>query len=179
MNLQVIVSSKDARLYLVDDSGIINEELEHMSHENFTSEAHTDREIPHRSRTPINELVGDNTDVQSLHTALNKARLEIEGLHTVLTECEAMLAELSNELELVRKELETSNHTGAVLRTEVGMLKQGLKFQTAKAKRFWTQKCEQSLAHEAALEQKDAIITNLQDDLHGGMKQGHTSEEQG
>jgi len=120
---------------------------------------HTDHEIPHGSHTSINELVGDDTE--SLHTALNKACLKIEGLRTALTEREVTLAGLCNELELVRKELETSNHTSAALCTEVGTLKQGLKSQTAKAKRFWTQKCEQLLAHEAALEEKDTIIATL------------------
>jgi len=88
--------------------------------------------------------VGDNTE--SLHTALNEVHLEIEGLCTALTECEVTLAGLRNELELVKKELETSNHKSAALRTEVDTLKQDLKSQTAKAKRFWTQKCEQLLS---------------------------------
>ena len=41
-NMQVIVSCKDARLCLVDESGIINKD-EHASHEKFVS-AHTDHE---------------------------------------------------------------------------------------------------------------------------------------
>ena len=44
---------------------------------------------------------------------------------------------------------------------EVEALKKSLKQQTAKAKRFWTQKCEQLLAHEALIEEKDAEIATL------------------
>ena len=85
-NMQVIVSSEDARLYLVDDAGVICEELEHVSHENFTSEPQIDHEIQLGSRTctPTHELMGGDTDVQSLQTVLNEARLEIEGLRTAL-----------------------------------------------------------------------------------------------
>ena len=162
----------------MDDSGIISKELEHVSHENFNSETHTDHEIPNGSHAPTTELMGDDSSTQSLRTALNEARLEIEGLRTSLTEREETLVGLRNELELVRKELGSSNHATAALRTEVRMLKQDLKSQTAKAKRFWTQKCEQLLAHEAALEEKDAIIATLQDNLRGGMTQGHTSDKE-
>lgn len=41
---------------------------------------------------------------------------------------------------------------------EVEALRKDLKTQTAKAKRFWLQKCEQLLAHKAAIEQKDECI---------------------
>ena len=41
------------------------------------------------------------------------------------------------------------------------MLKKSLKQQTAKTKHFWTQKCEQLLAHEAMIEEKDAEIAAL------------------
>jgi len=76
--------------------------------------------------------------VQELRIALNKVRLEIEGLHMMLNDRDELLAELCAEFK-------ASNHAAA-LRTEVGTLKQSLKSQTAKAKRFWSQKCEQLLA---------------------------------
>jgi len=130
-----------------------------------------DHKIPLRSHTPTHELMGEhNSDMQELHTALNKAHLEIEGLRTTLNDRDALLAEL-------RTELEASKHAAAALRTEVGTLKQGLKSQTAKAKRFWLQKCEQPLAHEAAIEEKDAIIATLQDEIYGGMRQWHSLSE--
>jgi len=75
---------------------------------------------------------------------LNEARLDIKGLRTTLNDRDALLAELHAELE-------ASKHVAGALHTEVSTLKQGLKSQTAKAKRFWSQKCEQLLAHEAAI----------------------------
>ena len=44
---------------------------------------------------------------------------------------------------------------------EIEALKKSLKQQTAKAKRFWTQKWEQLLAHEALIEENDAEIATL------------------
>ena len=112
-----------------------------------------------------------NGDVQELlRTVVNEVRLEIEGLRTMLNDHDALLADLHAELK-------ASNHTAAALRTEVGTLKQSLKSQTAKAKKFWSQKCEQLLAHEAAIEEKDVIIATLHDEIHGGMKQWHSLSE--
>jgi len=45
---------------------------------------------------------------------------------------------------------------------KVEVLKKLLEQQTAKAKCFRTQKCEQLLAHEAVIDEKDAEITVLQ-----------------
>ena len=163
-NTQVVVSSEDARLYLVDDSGIISEECEHVSRENFNS-THTAHETPNKSRTPTPELINESTDVEVLRTALHKARLEIEGLRAAMNERDVTLTGLRAELESVREELVASSSATQALRTEMGTLKQSLKSQTAKAKQFWAQKCEQLLAHEAELEDKDAIISNLQEQL--------------
>ena len=41
---------------------------------------------------------------------------------------------------------------------EVEALRKNVRTQTAKAKRFWSQKCEQLLTHEAAIEEKDECI---------------------
>ena len=72
-----------------------------------------------------------------------------------------MFTGLRAELESVREEFVDSSSAIQALRTEIGTLKQSLKSQTAKAKQFWAQKCEQLLAHEAEIEDKDAIISNL------------------
>ena len=67
-------------------------------------------------------------------------------------------------LDEVRLELETSKCKLAAvdkLQEEVATLKKSLKQRIEKAKRFWTRKCEQLLAHEAIIEEKDAKIALL------------------
>ena len=159
-NTQVVVSSEDAKLYLVDDSG---EESEHVSYKNFNL-MYSAHEIPHKTR-PLTLESHEPTDAEELRAALHKARLEIEGLHAAMTERDAALTEVRAELECVREEVDTSNNANQELRKEIRMLTQSLKSQTAKAKRFWAQKCKLLLAHEAALEEKDAIIASLQEQI--------------
>ena len=48
---------------------------------------------------------------------------------------------------------------------EVEMLRREVKVQTAKSNRFWAQKCEQLLAHEAVIEEKDAEIARLREQI--------------
>ena len=48
---------------------------------------------------------------------------------------------------------------------EVETLQKPVQVLMAKAKRFWAQKCEQMLAHEAVIEEKDAEIVRLQEQL--------------
>ena len=69
-NIQVVVSNVDSKLYLVNDSGIITKEMEHVSSDNVVSESRA-------SSRDANELP---TDVETLTEQLSEARLEIEGL---------------------------------------------------------------------------------------------------
>lgn len=87
-----------------------------------------------------------NTDIshmtnetKTLRGELQEAHLKIKGLRDRVSEREEMLAGL-------RVELETPNADFRESRTEVETLRREVKVQTAKAKRFWTQKCEQLLA---------------------------------
>ena len=50
---------------------------------------------------------------------------------------------------------------------EVEALQKNVRTQTAKAKRFWLQKCEQPLAHEAAIEEKDERIAAKHTEIAG------------
>ena len=59
--------SADSRLYLVDESGILKQELEHVSREDFYT--HNNNNISH----VIN-------DIESLEGELREACLEVEGL---------------------------------------------------------------------------------------------------
>ena len=69
-NIQVVVSNVDSKLYLVNDSGIITKEMEHVSSDNVVSESRA-------SSRDANELP---IDVETLTEQLSEARLEIEGL---------------------------------------------------------------------------------------------------
>ena len=89
---QVVVSNVDSRLYLVNDSGIIAKEMEHMSSDNVASETLS-------SSCDTNELP---RDIEMLHEQLSEARLEIEGLRTELTNQNAALDDLRSKLEAAR-----------------------------------------------------------------------------
>ena len=138
-NTQVIVASVDSTLYLVDESGIIGQESEHVSPENLNT---------NNNSHVIN-------DIETLRGQLREACLEIEGLRGRVHERDETLAGL-------RAEIETANAGLQDARAEAETLRREVKTQTAKAKRFWAQKCEQLLAQEAIVEEKDAEITRLQ-----------------
>ena len=140
-NIQVIVASADSKLYLVDESGILKQESEHMSHEDFY--IHNNNNISHVTN-----------DIESLQGELREARLKVKGLHERVRERDEMLAALLVELETANAGL---NET----RAEIETLRREVKVQTAKAKQFWTQKCKQLLTHETVVEEKDAEITRL------------------
>ena len=81
-------------------------------------------------------------------------RLDIKGLCNSVHERDETLAGLRVELETAKTGLRES-------RAEVETLCDEVKIQTAKSKRFWAQKCKQLLAHEAVVEEKDAEIARL------------------
>jgi len=93
-NIQVAVSNVDSRLYLVNDSGIIAKEMEHVSSDNVSETLASSRDT--------NELP---RDIETLHEQLSKAHLEIEGLCTELTNRNVALDDLNSELEVAKQNL--------------------------------------------------------------------------
>ena len=139
-NVQVIVASADSKLYLADESGIIKQELEHVSPESVST---------HNNNSNV------TNEIDTLRRALQEARLEIEGLHETVHERDGTL----------RAELETANASLREARAEVKKMRRDVKVQAAKAKRYWAQKCEQLLAHETVVKEKDAEIARLQEEI--------------
>ena len=78
-------------------------------------------------------------------------------------ECDETLAGLRVKLETAETGLRES-------RAEVEMLRSKVKVQTAKSKRFWAQKCEQLLAHEAVIEEKDAEIARIREQINTSVR---------
>ena len=85
-----MVSNVDSKLYLVNDSGIIAKEMEHVSSDNVVSEGHALSRDADADKLP--------RDVETLTEQLSKVRLEIEGLHNELTNQNVKLNELRSEL---------------------------------------------------------------------------------
>ena len=140
-----MVSSVDSTLYLVDDSA---KEKEHVNSNNTVQKALvTSHDF---------EL---SNDINTLHKQLHEACLKIEGLRNELSNRNVALDNLCTELAATTLKVEVVDE----LHKEVEVLKKSLKQQTIKAKQFWTQKCEQLLAHEAIIEEKDAKIAALKE----------------
>ena len=140
-NTQVIVGKVDSRLYLLDDSEIIVKEVEHVSNEAVV-ETHL-QQMSYRMKCCCIK---------------NYSRC-ISNLRNELSSRDAMLDTLRSELVTATQKLATVKE----LQVEVQTLKKSLRMQTAKAKRFWKQKCEQLLAHEALIKEKDAEIASLKE----------------
>jgi len=109
-------------------------------------------------------------ELESLRSALREACTEIDALQNELLARDDALKEVRGELDLVKAELQKFSTEQAVI--EVNLLCKQFKMQSAGAKRFWSQKCEDQLAHEIVLEQKDELltaktakITNLQEEM--------------
>ena len=96
-NVQVIVASADSKLYLVDESGIIKQELEHVSPKNMST---------HNNNSNV------TNEIDTLQRALQEVRLEIEGLRETVHERDGTL----------RAELETANTSLREARAEVKTL---------------------------------------------------------
>ena len=123
--------------------------MEHVGSDNVVSEGHVLSRDADANKLP--------RDVETLTEQLSEVRLEIEGLHNELTNQNVKLDELRSELEAAKQKLTAFDE----MQGEAEALKKSLKQQTTKAKRFWTLKCEQLLAHEALIEEKDAEIATL------------------
>jgi len=81
-------------------------------------------------------------EISALRSELHEARLEIEGLRNEMNTRDETLAALRVELNTANENLSAANES----LTAIGTLEEALKVQTTKAKRFWSQKCEQLLS---------------------------------
>jgi len=142
----------------VNESGILKEEA-HVSVENH---AHVSTD----THMKINNESVD--EISASRSELHEVRLEIEGLCNKMNMRDETLAALRVELNTANENLSAANESLSA----IGTLEEALKVQTTKAKRFWSQKCEQLLSHEVAMEEKekciaakDAEITRLQEEL--------------
>ena len=77
-------------MYLVNDSGILAKEMEHVGSDNVVSEGHVLSRDADANKLP--------RDVETLTEQLSEVRLEIEGLHNELTNQNVKLNELRSEL---------------------------------------------------------------------------------
>ena len=139
-NRQITVASADSKLYLVDESGIIRQEMEHVSVENAST---------HINNAHV------TSEIETLREELQEVHLDIEVLRNSVHEHDETLAGLRVELETAKMGLRES-------RAEVEILRSKVKIHMAKSKRFWAHKCEQLLAHETVIKEKDAEIARLQ-----------------
>lgn len=73
------------------------------------------------------------------------------------------LHEWDKMLAILCMELETANTGLRDACAKVKTLSREVKVQTDKAKRYWDQKCEQLLAEETVIEEKDTEIAKLQE----------------
>ena len=128
---------------------MIRAEPEHMSN-------NSDEIISHIS-TNKSANASNAHELESLRSTLHEVHLEIEQLTGELLNRDEMIEKLHEELSTATTEVERLT-AAAVLATEVETLCKELKVQTAKAKRFWSQKCEQLLLHEVAIEEKEDCI---------------------
>ena len=144
-NVQVIVSNDGGRLFLVAADGVISAEEEHVS-------GKTGEVSP-----PMHQTIDASAhELESLRSALREARLDSQQLRDDLLARDDVLEQLRTQFATANAELERV--TVAAAETEIETLRKELKAQTAKAKKYWAQKCEQLLLHEAAIDEKDQTI---------------------
>ena len=79
-------------------------------------------------------------ELESLRSALRKACLKIKQLWNDLVARDEVLEKLRTELATTNAELEKV--TAAASEAEIETLHKDQKVQTAKAKKYWLQKCE-------------------------------------
>ena len=173
-NVQVIESDEDARLYLVTDDGVISEEsAEVNTHVSDTSGAIFSH-IINNNESSVHEL-------ESLRSALREARLENEDLKEQMLRRNESEEQLRENLSSLQAELQQLRAAADAQVEELAATRKELRAQTLKAKRFWSQKCEQLLLHEAAIEEKEACIVNKDAEiaLLWGQLQGPRNRESG
>ena len=97
-------------------------------------------------------------ELESLRSALREARLENEDLKEQMLRRNESEEQLRENLSSLQTELQQLRAAADAQVEELAATRKELRAQTLKAKRFWSQKCEQLLLHEAAIEEKEACI---------------------
>ena len=126
-NVQVIVSTEDARLFLVSDDGVISAKSEHVSN-------NSDEIISHNTNESVNE--SSVHELESLRSALRKACLKNEQFQEELLHRDQVVEELRQELSTAKAEVERLTAAAEVPATELETFHKELKVQTAKPKRL-------------------------------------------
>ena len=138
-NVQVIVSDEGRRQHLVTDDGVIATEPKQVSNTDVC--AHTTNEC-FNNELSVHEL-------ESLHSALREACLKNMQLANELHARDESLEVLCGKLLTTNNEIEQLSVVVPVAVVEA--LQKNVSTQTAKAKKYCSQKCEQLLAHEAPI----------------------------
>ena len=139
-DVQVIIqgTNRDGNIYLVDETGIIKSikvALKHVS----------DKPQPDGgARSVLRELDGDTHELRS-------------ALSEQISRVEALTIELRTAQHLLEEERSSGREKDA----EIATLKNQLATEKQRVKRHWREKCEQLLAHEESLEEKEAEIALL------------------
>ena len=109
------------------------------------------------SHTLSNEMIDISAhELESLYSTLHEVHLKNQQLPNDLVAHNEVLEKLCTEQATANAGLEKI--TAAVSETEIETLQKDLKVQTVKAKKYWSQKCEQLLLHEAAIDDKNKSI---------------------
>ena len=135
-NVQVIESDEDARLYLVTDDGVISEKSAEVSTHVSDTIGATFSHIINNDESSVHEL-------ESLRSALREARLENEDLKEQMLRRNESEEQLRVNLSSLQAELQQLRAAADVQGEELAATRKELRAQTLKAKRFWSQKCEQ------------------------------------
>ena len=139
-DVQVITQGNngDGNIFLVDETGIIKSIKGAPTHVN--DDSHPDG----GARSALRE---SDSDTRQLHSLLD------EQISTVET--------LTAELQTSRRLLEEEKTSGREKDSEIETLQNLLAKEKQRVKRHWREKCEQLLAHEESLEEKEAEIALL------------------
>ncbi|XP_065915676.1 myosin-13-like [Dysidea avara] len=175
-NVQVIVQLDDegkngSRIFLVDESGVIRESgksgsrpLSPVSVISSCHESFIDNNVfscsTHHTLSPVNN--GD--DALELRSALREARRTNEQLEEKLCQQSTLIDKLVEQLDQVKETNERIQLKLSELQapnSQVRNLEDALKAESSKSKRLWIQKCEQLLAHESEVVEKELEIARL------------------
>ena len=102
-----------------------------------------------------------DVNVASDCSALRASESEIDRLAHQLEEQSLELENTKEQLRVTQSLVEDERRKSLVAAETIQQLQSSLEKEKLKAKRFWRLKCDQQLAHEEALEEKDNEIARL------------------
>ena len=138
--VQIIVqgTNGDGKIYLVDESGII------------------------KSIKGAPKHVSEHAQLDGgVRSALRESDSDTRQLRSLLDEQISTVETLTAELQTSRRLLEEEKTSGREKDSEIETLQNLLAKEKQRVKRHWREKCEQLLAHEESLEEKEAEIALL------------------